>query len=210
MSTPLEDFISGILSSLVRAKAKADMVSLEVADIYRSNELLKNLPVPKVSIEEVEIEIKTAVEDVEEEEEIERENISKVTKNIVEKLLDTPYLNKYPGLTKLEEDPQKREIFDKRIKNIIKRKKSLSSEALLDVILDISKKENVKPSEVKKDAKEIVSMIKLPKFIPYVRPLKLKTLVTSSELKEVEPDKMITIKLKLYGEDLEWENDRLG
>lgn len=62
----LNQIIASILSDINEAKSKADLASRDLAQIYASDEILRYFPVPKIGISNLEVEIKYAVESVEE------------------------------------------------------------------------------------------------------------------------------------------------
>ncbi|MFN3996671.1 hypothetical protein [Algoriphagus sp.] len=62
----LNQIIASILSDINEAKSKADFASRDLAQAYASDEILKYFPVPKIGISNLEVEIKYAVESVEE------------------------------------------------------------------------------------------------------------------------------------------------
>lgn len=67
MSVDIDKLIASIASSLVRAKAIVDVHTLEVAELYRKEELLKIFPIPTVNIDTVEVEMKVSIEALKEE-----------------------------------------------------------------------------------------------------------------------------------------------
>ena len=62
----LNQIIASILSDINEAKSKADFASRDLAQAYASDEILRYFPVPKIGISNLEVEIKYAVESVEE------------------------------------------------------------------------------------------------------------------------------------------------
>jgi hypothetical protein len=62
----LNQIIASILSDINEAKSKADFASRNLAQAYASDEILQYFPVPKIGISNLEVEIKYAVESVEE------------------------------------------------------------------------------------------------------------------------------------------------
>jgi hypothetical protein len=62
----LNQIIASILSDINEAKSKADFASRDLAQTYASDEILQYFPVPKIGISNLEVEIKYAVESVEE------------------------------------------------------------------------------------------------------------------------------------------------
>ncbi|MFC3879109.1 hypothetical protein ACFOSV_02925 [Algoriphagus namhaensis] len=62
----LNGIIASILSDINEAKSKADETSREIAKNYASDQILRYFPVPRISIQNLEVEIKYAVNHVEE------------------------------------------------------------------------------------------------------------------------------------------------
>lgn len=62
----LNQIIASILSDINEAKSKADFASRDLAQAYASDDILRYFPVPKIGISNLEVEIKYAVETVEE------------------------------------------------------------------------------------------------------------------------------------------------
>ncbi|MDN3205032.1 hypothetical protein [Algoriphagus sediminis] len=62
----LNSIIASILSDINEAKAKADQTSSELARTYAADKILRYFPVPRINIENLEVEIKYAVNSVEE------------------------------------------------------------------------------------------------------------------------------------------------
>lgn len=62
----LNQIIASLLSDINEAKSKADESSRNLAQAYASDEILKYFPVPKIGIHNLEVEIKYAIESVQE------------------------------------------------------------------------------------------------------------------------------------------------
>ncbi len=62
----LNSIIASVLSDINEAKAKADLTSSELAKTYAADKVLRYFPVPRINIENLEVEIKYAVNSVEE------------------------------------------------------------------------------------------------------------------------------------------------
>lgn len=62
----LDRILSSIFSDINTAKARADMTSREIANRYVSDEILQYFPIPRVGIENLEVELKYVIENVEE------------------------------------------------------------------------------------------------------------------------------------------------
>lgn len=62
----LNQIIASILSDINEAKSKADLASRDLAQAYAADEILRYFPVPKIGISNLEVEIKYAVESVDE------------------------------------------------------------------------------------------------------------------------------------------------
>jgi len=62
----LNQIIASLLSDINQAKSKADESSRDLARTYASDDVLKFFPVPKIGIQNLEVELKYAIESVEE------------------------------------------------------------------------------------------------------------------------------------------------
>ncbi|MFN3802928.1 hypothetical protein [Belliella pelovolcani] len=62
----LDRILSSIFSDINSAKAQADMTSREIANRYISDDILQYFPIPRVGIENLEVELKYVIEYVEE------------------------------------------------------------------------------------------------------------------------------------------------
>jgi hypothetical protein len=60
----LEQYLGGLISSVTTGRALADMQSLKVAQDYARNSLLAHFPVPRMRIQNVEITVPVAVEEL--------------------------------------------------------------------------------------------------------------------------------------------------
>lgn len=62
----LDQILTSIFSDINSAKARADMASRDIASRYVSDEILQYFPIPRVGIENLELELKYIIENVEE------------------------------------------------------------------------------------------------------------------------------------------------
>ena len=62
----MNQIIASLLSDINEAKSKADESSRNLAQQYAADEILRYFPVPKIGIQNLEVEIKYAIESVEE------------------------------------------------------------------------------------------------------------------------------------------------
>ena len=60
--TNLGDYLGQLLSEVVIARAQADLESVRVADLYASHPLLRHMPVPRVRLPEVQIDVPVVVD----------------------------------------------------------------------------------------------------------------------------------------------------
>lgn len=58
----LKDYITGLFSSVIDARASSDYVSAQVAQQYKSHEILKSFAVPRMRVDTVEMNIPVALE----------------------------------------------------------------------------------------------------------------------------------------------------
>ncbi|NPB08617.1 MAG: hypothetical protein GXN96_06785 [Aquificae bacterium] len=201
MAAYLEEVIASIVSSLVRAKAAGDVASYEVAEIYRKDGVLGKLPVPKINIEKVEIELKVAIDGLDRQPPQERARLLlEETLSLLEGVE-----NKYPQVKKLKESPELRRELEKKLAESLSRKGKVDKEEIAKLILGTPKKERKfsVAGKREKEVVEIAAQLKLPRYLLESPPLRIKARVTAQELQEVSPDAVITVKLELYGEDIE-------
>ncbi len=62
----LNQVIASLLSDINEAKSKADEASKNLAQVYAADEILRYFPVPKIGIQNLEVEIKYAIESIDE------------------------------------------------------------------------------------------------------------------------------------------------
>ena len=62
----LKDVIATILNDMTSARVEADVESLRIAEIYSKDELLKNMPIPKMRIKNFTVTLPIAIDSIDE------------------------------------------------------------------------------------------------------------------------------------------------
>ncbi len=60
----LGDVLGGILNQINKGRSQADVAALEIANIYKDHPLLSSFPIPRVTLEEVTIDLKMSIAQV--------------------------------------------------------------------------------------------------------------------------------------------------
>lgn len=64
----LGDYLGSLLEEVTRARVRADLEAVRVAEIYRSHPLLRNFPIPRVRLPQVEMDVPVLVSEAPEDE----------------------------------------------------------------------------------------------------------------------------------------------
>ena len=220
----LGDYLGQLLSEITMARMHADIESVKVAEFYADHPLLRNMPVPRFRMPDVEVDVPVVVQELEEPEPGESPH-------------GTPPV------------PKIREVFDKVIASLLAKESitlSAANKKKLKTVLDERTAALTKPSDVPIDVKKVSNdfsqnaiealgrlikpeikavfeeklkdSLRIEVVKIYKTPPRLKVLVTTGEIREAGPGEVITrLHLKISEEAFEWttietdegKNDRL-
>lgn len=230
----LGEVLGAIISQIDKGRCQADMATLEIAQLYKDHPLLSSFPVPRVTLEEVVIDLKFAIDTVppsgrfitsKAREEV-LAQVKEMTNNIMKEPSLTALSKRYPELPRVWESihPQ---IVQKLSKLIPTEEIEIEPESiayglasiirgyLTDVILSLEVKIRQLPvvrNFLTKDALQIeaklASQIRetISKVLEVQPSIKdrLDVLVTAHDLQTIPPEKIDTLRLTLREEDRSW------
>ncbi len=220
----LGDYLGHLLSEITIARMQADLEAVRVAELYAGHPLLRNMPVPRFRMPDVEIDVPIVVKDLEEPSDgdtPQRNPSIEEIRKLFDKVL-TSTLAK--GNIKLNAAAQKKlnATLDKRVIALTRPTEiaidmnRVSQDFSINAVKAVG--EAIKPEkraefeETLKDSVR-VELIKIRK-----PPTRLNVLVTSAEIREAGPSEVVThLRLKISEESFEWttiesdegKNDRL-
>ncbi len=183
MAIEIDKLIASIAEGVVRAKTMVDASTVEIINLYRENDLMHIFPIPTIVIDTVEIEIKAVITEVEE------EDVSEQIEEIIDQVVP-------------QSEGGKRKIRDKVRRDIqhIIEKKGIATPKDIELVLA---KHNISPAQemriMSAGARKLPPQAIKPSF-------KVKAGVTQDELKDSDEKAIVTIKLKLLGDELELAN----
>lgn len=215
----LNEYIGGLVSSITNARVMTDIQTIKVAEEYAKHNLLKHFPVPRMKIDDIEMTIPVALEDIQEKTETEYKSINL---NEINKLVYVEILN-YMGYSKLPEESfrkinmeieKKTQVLDQNIlllRNLSPLK--IYVKEIVDRISDWEKelagiKKDVKRKTKIESMPEVLENILLPKFDIQIQNKtidKLNVIVEANRLREQKPENIIYIKLKVSENNMEWD-----
>lgn len=211
----LNEYIGSIVSSITDARAMSDIQTVRVAKAYEGHDLLKHFSIPRMRIEDIEITVPVALDELNEKIETEYEPIdNKKFNSIVYKEL----VNNL-GLTRLKADiSQKlRDRISKQtqiLEQNIRITKDISY--LKSFCMDILNVEN----EILQGADGIKGITNIEEAAQYLEKILMQEIKISSQkkvigdlnvvveaykLREHNPENIIQIKIKIREDGMEWD-----
>lgn len=202
----LSDYIGQLLRELTIARVKADLEAARVAELYSQHELLKHFPIPKIRLSEFEVELRFLILGAENDSE-DKAVVKGIGANFNSFAID---VIKRKGIT-LSEDAKSRlgRMVDARVLEIeasTTRRFDLPSIAtrmapMLEKVLEDSDLDQDAIRDVLAETEKLTRDSILDELSGKPR---LRVAVTSKELKEADPESIITLSLKAKEEGLEW------
>ena len=211
----LGDYVGKLLSEVTKARVQADIEAVRIAELYASDPLLKNFPVPRVRLPKVDIEAPVIITDVDDEssssrrinaetlEPIYREAVlgSLKARNIKLDQRDQLVLDRRMKATliKIDKEPEQgvsnRAITKKvteetvtGLKSLARLKRTVNEDQFKEISLDIQKVID----------KELVK-------IPTVSSDRIKISPLTASVKAIgDKEKVTTIKMSIVEEGVEW------
>ncbi|TCV85904.1 hypothetical protein [Sulfurirhabdus autotrophica] len=207
----LGDYLGHILSEITVARMHADIESVRVAELYADHPLLKNMPVPRFRMPDIDIDVPVVVKEME-------EPSGGVSSHGIPPVADM------------------RKVFDKALSSVLAENRINLTDAVrskLNTILDQRVTALTRPSETAIDTGRVsrdfisVSMKTLSTVMKPEKqaelearlndvlrvelikirkpPARLNVLVTTAEIREAGPSEVIThLRLKISEEAFEW------
>lgn len=214
----LNDYIGSLVSSITNARVMSDIQTVKVAEEYAKHNLLKHFSIPRMRIDDIEMTIPIALDELNEKTETEYEPIDNTKFNAIvyKELVNNLGLTKLPSevsqtlRTKIAKQTQllEQEI---RISNNLSSLKYYCKDLTL-LILDLESK-LLKP---KADIKRKVDIDAMPQYLEKILSQEIKissqkktiedlnVIVEAHKLREQKPENIIYIKLKISEDGMEW------
>jgi hypothetical protein len=214
----LNDYIGSLVSSITNARVMSDIQTVKVAEEYAKHNLLKHFSIPRMRIDDIEMTIPIALDEISDKTETEYEPIDNTKFNA---LVYKELVNNM-GLTKLPSEES--QILRTRIvsqtqilKQNIRITKDLSylknySRDLTQSMFDLEKK----LIKSKADIKRKIDINTLPQHLENLLSKEIKitsqkqaigdlnVIVEAHKLREQKPENIIYIKLKISEDAMEW------
>ncbi len=173
MAIEIDKLISSIVYAVAQAKTQVDISTLKVINLYKEHKLLRLFPVPVINIDYVDIEIKAVITEIEETDEDADEEVKKVI-----------------GETAQTKNRRQVEKAVEEAKNILRKKGVLYKSDIVQIL----KRKNLINKDIKVErANEPVATL-----IP-----KVKVSVTQDELRESDDKAILTVRMRVVGDELE-------
>ena len=213
MAVHLGDFIGHILSEITTARAQADSESVRLAELYAEHELMKTFPVPRIRIQDVQINVPVIVTGITESKGgprggVDVERMEKIFNSIVDKrihMLDS--FVKTTEKKKLSVDiKNKLGLQYKMIKQ--QEYDGLDAGGIADKLtkrLEQELKSQKIPLQELNQFLEIVKRDSREEFLMNAEsPTRLIVGVTAAEIREASADAIMNISMKITEEAMEW------
>ena len=207
----LGDYIGHLLSEITIARMRADIEAVRVAELYAEHPLLRNMPVPRFRMPDVEMDVPVVVKELEEptgDESSKGDPSIAEMRKVFDKVLTSVLAKEQVALTAANKKKLK-DVLDQRVIALTR-----PSEVAIDMIRisrDFSQNAVKTLSDVIKPEKQAEFEEKLNEvlrieLIKIRTPLKrLNVLITTAEVREAGPDEVITrLHLRISEEAFEW------
>jgi hypothetical protein len=214
----LNDYIGSLVSSITKARVMSDIQTVKVAEEYAKHDLLKHFSIPRMRIDDIEMTIPIALDELNEKTETVYEPIDNVKFNsiVYKELVNNLGLSKLPSKSSQKlrsEIANQTQILEKNIriskdisylksytKELVQIISNLEKEKLL-IVGDLKRKsifENL-PSNLEKILIQEIKISEQKKIIE-----NLNVIVEANKLREQKPENIIYIKLKISEDGMEW------
>ena len=213
----LGDYLGQLLSEITIARVQADMEAIRVAEIYSGHPLLRNFPVPRIRLPNIEMNIPVIVSEVEEKgkgtslkEKVDAKALEALTEKTV-----TGELKKYNVTLNTREIGNLRKLLTAKSKEIepIQESaipmgtiaKSISSEATSIIEGFKSVKEKMSKEDIAKVSKVIEVKVRDELISKQKPPPRVKISPLTSQIKEIgATEYLLNIKLSATEDAVEW------
>ena len=207
----LGDYIGHLLSEITIARMRADIEAVRVAELYADHPLLRNMPVPRFRMPNVEMDVPVVVKELEEpiDEEFSRGDppIAEMRK-LFDKVFTTVLAKERLTLTAANKQKLKT-VLDQRVSALTR-----PSEVAIDMIRvcrDFSQNTMktlegvIKPEKRAEFEEKLNDTLRIELIKVRTPPTRLNVLITTAEVREAGPDEVITrLHLKISEEAFEW------
>jgi len=217
----LGDYIGLLLSELNIARAKADIESVKIAEIYSVNKILQNFPIPRVRFNKVEITAPIAIEKVDQKGTDSQDtslNISKLKSQIIRSITSVLENN---GINLSEEELK---LVNKKIEEISNQlEKTLKisykgidiidlenladeySKGISPQILELKERHtDTKGVDIQQIIKGIKTAIRIRLISMMTSPSRVNVLVQTSQIKEFNLESLTVLKFDIREDAMEW------
>ncbi len=214
----LTDYIGSLVSSITNARVMSDIQTVKVAEEYAKHDLLKHFSIPRMRIDDIEMTIPIALDEINEKTVIEYEPIANTKFNtlVYKELVNNMGLSKLPNevsknlraeITKLTQLLEQNIRITKDLSALpgfIKELTVISSEVEKDLTstkVDPKRKVDVEafPKYLEKMLTKEIKIISQKKAIE-----DLNVIIEAHKLREQKPENIIYIKLKISEDGMEW------
>ncbi len=214
----LNDYIGSLVSSITDARVMSDIQTVKVAEEYAKHNLLKHFSIPRMRIDDIEMTIPIALDELKEKTETEYEPIDNIKFNAIvyNELVNNLGLTKLPNevsqtlRSKIAKQTQVLEQEIRIAKNLTPLKYYCKDLILL--ILHIESQ----LLKLKADVKRKVDIDAMPQYLEKILAQEIKlqsekksiedlnVIVEAHKLREQKPENIIYIKLKISEDGMEW------
>lgn len=205
----LGDFLGHLLGELTIARAQADGETLRLAELYAAHEFLKHFPVPRLRIEDAQLDVPVLVVGVEDSpgEAGPRGGPSPAdTALVFDGIVDQ-------RLTRLrlteEQQNQVRGALSRQYQ-LLRRRQNMGldasglAERLTKAMTSELKALDVPEDDRKKVGEAVLTEAKVELQLKAVDPARVRVGVETSEIRDASPDSVLRISLKISEEAVEW------
>lgn len=214
----LNDYIGSLVSSITNARVMSDIQTVKVAEEYAKHNLLKHFSIPRMRIDDIEMTIPIAIDELNERTETEYEPIDNIKFNAIvyKELVNNLGLTKLPTeisqklRVKIAEQTQ---ILEQNIRvtkdlSYLKNYNKELTKIILNLEIDLTK--------TKGDVKRKINIEDLPQYLENILSQEIKitsqkktiddlnVIVEAHKLREQKPENLIYIKLKISEDGMEW------
>lgn len=212
----LGDFLGELVSSISEARVKSDIQSLKIAQEYAKDNLLQHFSVPRMRVDNVEFSIPIAIDKKLSSvpssiKPIDANQVAVDTIDLLTKFMDIPeeYIKNVRALVSKHADTLSKKIAANKPEGALEKFCQDVSVALSEMKeLALMKKRSFK----KTNAKELQALLQTffkDLIKPIVKPESgagLEVIVEAAKLKEMRPENLVTIRMRVSEQGMEWIN----
>lgn len=222
----LKDYLASLVIGVNQARILADFESARIAKIYAQDDILKTFPVPHFRLPDVELNIPIAIDQLEQElvkdyQPIDNLKFNAATYQIIKDYYKVDAFENTTSKKIRKLIARESNVLEKNLKKenkasqFLKEFSSKIAISSLSLIKETSK-ENEKKSRKEKATFKTISTEELDRSLNkrlemLIKPLEFKNdisnskvIVEANKLKEINPNSIINIKMKLTEEGMEW------